>query len=312
MPSFSIVIPTYNRARLIERTLHSCLCQSFLDFEIIVVDDGSTDDTAAVVEQVALQDPRVRLLRHSRNRGACPARNTGADAAEGDWIICLDSDDELVTDALRVMRQRAAEVGSDISGLRFMCRLDNGEISPDPPLKDEVWDYADYIRWMESVIDGRQETLVVVRRQTFATARYPDGREAEAIYHLDFARRFAVRTCPTVVRLYHQDADNQLMRPDPQRSLRAAPDMARGLEAVFDRHGRPLSRWAPRAYSRHVSALATLQFLCGERVKGLRSSMRGLCDSPISPRTWVVLTLGLIGRRPLAWLQAQRIRRRAT
>ena len=91
-PFFSIVVPTYNRAGLIGPTLQSVLSQEFGDFELVVVDDGSTDDTAAVVARYA--DSRLRYLpKQNAERGA--ARNYGLARAQGEYVLFLDSDDRL-------------------------------------------------------------------------------------------------------------------------------------------------------------------------------------------------------------------------
>lgn len=91
-PLVSVVIPTFNRAGLLARALHSVRQQTYPNLEIIVVDDASRDDTATVVEKIG--DPRVRYLRHAKNRGGSAARNTGVRAACGDFIAFLDDDDE--------------------------------------------------------------------------------------------------------------------------------------------------------------------------------------------------------------------------
>lgn len=91
-PAVSVIIPTYNRAHLLGRAIHSVLAQSLADFELIVVDDASEDRTNAVVE--GYRDHRIRYLRHTENRGASAARNTGINAAQGEYICLLDSDDE--------------------------------------------------------------------------------------------------------------------------------------------------------------------------------------------------------------------------
>ncbi len=87
----SVVIPTHDRSQLLMRTLRSALWQRDIDLEIVVVDDGSTDDTAATVRSVG--DPRVRLLRHDQAQGVSAARNTGIEEARGGWIAFLDDDD---------------------------------------------------------------------------------------------------------------------------------------------------------------------------------------------------------------------------
>ncbi|MBY2983587.1 glycosyltransferase family 2 protein [Rhizobium leguminosarum] len=91
-PLVSVVIPAFNASRYIERTLRSAGRQTYRNLEIIVVNDGSTDDTARVVEQVALADSRIRLLS-TPNRGVAAARNTGIREAAGRFVAFLDADD---------------------------------------------------------------------------------------------------------------------------------------------------------------------------------------------------------------------------
>ncbi len=89
----SVVIPAYKRGHVIKRTLQSVLDQTHQDFEILVVDDGSRDETESVVASLAKEESRIRYFCHDTNRGAQAARNTGVKAAQGEWIAFLDSDD---------------------------------------------------------------------------------------------------------------------------------------------------------------------------------------------------------------------------
>jgi len=303
-PFFSIVIPVYNRAALIGRALRSCLEQDFIDFEIIVVDDGSTDGSVAAIRAVA--DPRVTLIEHERNRGVGPARNSGMSRASGEWIVCLDSDDELLPGALRSMYHRAASTGQDVDGLRFMVLMDNGFLSPDPPLIAEVWDYRAYVRWVEASFAGSQETMTVVRRRTFESVRYSEGRADEALYHLDFAQRFLVAACPDVVRLYHHDAGNQRSKPSVEQLTLEARDQALQTESLLRQHREALARWAPRAHHRFMAELATMHFLAGRRIAGIRAALRSLRRRPASARHWMIVLLGLAGPRPLAFMKMLR------
>jgi len=90
MPRFSIIIPTYNRADSVTNTLESCFTQTFDDFEIVVVDDGSKDNTVEVLKGV--DDARLKIVTQD-NAGPAAARNTGMDNASGEYIAFLDSDD---------------------------------------------------------------------------------------------------------------------------------------------------------------------------------------------------------------------------
>ncbi|MBN1268841.1 MAG: glycosyltransferase family 2 protein [Kiritimatiellae bacterium] len=94
----SVIMPVYNRAPVVGRALASVLRQDYADLELLVADDGSTDDTTAVIG--AVKDPRVRLLRLERNIGAAAARNEALKAATGAFIAFQDSDDEWLPDKL--------------------------------------------------------------------------------------------------------------------------------------------------------------------------------------------------------------------
>ncbi len=94
MTTVSVVLPTYNRVRTLERAVHSVLAQSFTDLELIVVDDGSRDNTHELMTRLADSDRRVRYIQHPANLGQSRARNTGISSAAGKFIAFQDSDDE--------------------------------------------------------------------------------------------------------------------------------------------------------------------------------------------------------------------------
>jgi hypothetical protein len=308
-PHFSIAIPVFNRAGLVQRALASCLAQPFRDFEVIVVDDGSTDGSGAAA--AAAGDPRVRVVRQATNSGVSPARNRAAALAGGEWLICLDSDDELMPGVLAAMADETAAAPRSVDGFRFMCRLDDGSTSPMPPLAPGVWNYEADLRWAEAAsFGGRQETLPVVRTRTFSRVTYPAGRALESLYHLDFAAAFLTATSPTVARQYHADAPDQLTKPIPAVALARARDEAQALTTLLQRHGEALSRYAPRLHAQYTRGVATQLFLAGDRAGGIRALRSARDTSGGRGAELAVLALGLLGPRPLAWAQAARARRR--
>lgn len=94
MPEVSVIIPVYNKCKYIETSLRSVLEQSFRDLEVIAVNDGSTDESLAVLNQLAEADERIRVL-DIPNGGVSNARNVGLSYARGQWIQFLDADDLL-------------------------------------------------------------------------------------------------------------------------------------------------------------------------------------------------------------------------
>lgn len=114
----SVVIPTYNRAATIERAIDSVLRQSYDNIEVIIVDDCSTDDTAAIVERYS--DDRVHLYRLDKNAGACIARNKGIERARGRYIAFQDSDDEWFSNKLEVQIEQMVRDGAALSFCNFV------------------------------------------------------------------------------------------------------------------------------------------------------------------------------------------------
>lgn len=106
-PFFSIVLPTYDRARLLDRALESVLAQRETCWELLIADDGSTDGTWASLCDWTRRDDRIRCWRHS-NRGQAASRNQLLPHARGQWIVFLDSDDEFLPDHLLLRRQAIA------------------------------------------------------------------------------------------------------------------------------------------------------------------------------------------------------------
>ena len=122
-PFFSVVIPVYNRALLLAEALRSVLAQTDQDFEIIVVDDGSTDNPARTVEELA--DPRIVFVRQE-NRGGGAARNAGIDKARGRFIAFLDSDDCFFPHHLASMRKLLQNAPGTVGYARILVNRGEG------------------------------------------------------------------------------------------------------------------------------------------------------------------------------------------
>jgi glycosyltransferase involved in cell wall biosynthesis len=133
-PLVSVVIPTRNRAHLLQRTLESVLKQSTQDLEVIVVDDGSTDNTRAVV---AAANPHILVLRHPEPAGVSVARNRGIAAARGTWIAFCDDDDLWAPNKLQEQLTAADQAGANWAyagdvNVDDQLRVVSGGPPPDP------------------------------------------------------------------------------------------------------------------------------------------------------------------------------------
>lgn len=158
-PRVSVVIPVLNRRDVVLSAIDSVLGQTFRDVEVIVVDDGSTDGTA---DAVGSQRPGVRVLRLPENRGPAAARNAGTAVARGDLVMLLDSDDELLPDALaRHVAALDADPGAVLSCSRLGYKGAKVTNLPDQPPQGDLG------ALLLQLLDGRFPALLsscVIRR----------------------------------------------------------------------------------------------------------------------------------------------------
>lgn len=112
-PVVSVIIPVYDTVSFLTQAVESVLHQSFPDWELILVDDGSSDGSETVCDNYAASDPRIHVI-HQENQGVSAARNKGLSAAAGDYLQFLDSDDWLSADALEILTRTISESGADM------------------------------------------------------------------------------------------------------------------------------------------------------------------------------------------------------
>ena len=126
MPLISIIIPIYNVEKYIHETLGCIINQTFNNWECILVDDGSSDNSPAICDEYAKKDKRIRVI-HKPNGGLVSARNAGYDVATGDWMMYVDGDDWLDADCCQIMLDAIAENPDvDILNISFIRNI--GEI----------------------------------------------------------------------------------------------------------------------------------------------------------------------------------------
>lgn len=305
MPTFSVVIPAFNREHHISRAVRSCLNQENATFEVVVVDDGSSDNTFGIAAGIA--DPRLSVLRHPVNRGANAARNTGALAAKGDWIIFLDSDDELAPGALDTISAIAGKAADDVHRLAFMYRRDDGRVSPLPALREQIVDYPAYLAWLE----GRQiyDFLPCTRKLTFEYVRYSESHWSDtALYQMAFAKRYRTWFREEIVAFVHLDAVNRVsyMRRTPKQSRISAAELGKNVDTLLECHGDAMRKLAPRRLQMFCRLRAAYHFLAGNRAAGIRQGFACLRATPWLPEVWFLLILGVANTSALAKVRSWR------
>jgi glycosyltransferase involved in cell wall biosynthesis len=200
-PLITVITPAYNRAWLLPQAMDSVLRQSFQGFRYIIVDDASTDRTAAIVETTAQADPRITLVRHRENRGPGPARNTALALCESDYVAFLDSDDLWEPEFLATMYRHLAAEGENCQAAFCWSRtIDfdglcmDGEAQQPPP----VGRY-DLVRTFKAGNPPRNGSSLLVRKAAIQRAggfgERRLGEDAELWLEMLSASREAYFSC---------------------------------------------------------------------------------------------------------------------
>lgn len=200
----SIVVPAYNASSTIKKTVGDILDQTYRDFELIIVDDGSVDNTPAIADDIAAMDARVRVI-HQDNRGMSIARNVGTMAARGSHVLYLDSDDRIEPYCLEYLVRGLNESHADIAcGLVDRVRENYEPSGVTAPFGYEVFDQRDALSEM---LTGRKLMIGtwcrLVPRQWMLEQPFLDGKYYEDLsntYRVNLmAGKIALVTCV----LYH-------------------------------------------------------------------------------------------------------------
>lgn len=143
----SIIVPVYNSEKYLDQCIQSILAQTYTDFELLLIDDGSTDSSSAICDRYAEQDSRVRVF-HKENGGVSSARNLGLDNAKGEWVTFIDSDDLVKSDYLKSMIEQA-DADLIMSSFEFIGKIEDWDNSISDKLyhKEEIKDFLERYIW---------------------------------------------------------------------------------------------------------------------------------------------------------------------
>ena len=187
-PLFSVIVPVYNRAHALKAALQSILAQTCQDFEIVIVDDGSTDDPKAAID--AIGDPRIRYVRQE-NRGGSAARNRAIDEARGEYIAPLDSDDLFLPHHLETMRRLLDGTTNTVGYARMIVDRGNGRSLIKPPRAIRAGEHmATYLMCDRGFVPT---ITVVVERAIARRVRYDE--QLPFAQDMDFALRLYLGGC---------------------------------------------------------------------------------------------------------------------
>ena len=309
-PFFSIIVPVWNREESIKRCLSSVAQQDYLDYEVVVVDDGSDDASLAVLKEYT--DPRMRVLCHTNNQGVCAARHTATSHSCGAWVLSLDSDWTLVPSALSTLAALAARASQDVGVIGAYAKSDQGELWPGNPLPDRVFGFVEFLNWMDTAQPS--DFLSCRRREVFDEITWPTDRRLELQFNLRVARAWKTLVCRDVLATAFTDCSNRYMTDQSPcgvaRKLARAADEAKSHEEILEEFGADLKRHVPRAYFNLLLGTSHKHFCAGNRLRGLKYAQIGLTQKPWIVRAYAKTLIGLMGPKAMALLGSSQFAQR--
>ena len=170
-PLVSVIMPAYNAEKYIGEAIASVCAQTYENWELLILDDGSADRTAEIAQTYAQRDARIRVLRNPQNMGAAKTRNRGFDIAKGEWIALLDSDDVWHSDKLEKQLAVAGRAGADIIYCSYALVNESGAHLSDY-IVPETTSYDAMLR--ESVLSCSTVLLrqLILREHHFSAEHY--------------------------------------------------------------------------------------------------------------------------------------------
>lgn len=230
--TISIIVPVYKTERFLNACIASILAQTFTDFELILVDDGSPDNCPALCDAAAAKDSRIRVI-HQKNRGLSGARNAGLDAAEGEWIAFVDSDDTITPDFCAKLYHAAQENGAQMAVCNYR-QVDEALT----PIREQYLHVRREVLTPEQALE--RSTLLpymvvwnkLYHRSIFAQLRFAEGKLNEDTLLIAYAYEKAekIANIPDAMYLYRKVAGSIVNSKVTLRNL----DRVEANYAVFE------------------------------------------------------------------------------
>lgn len=207
----SVIVPVYNTKKYLKRCVDSLACQTYPEYEIILIDDGSTDGSDKLCDEISSLNSKIRVI-HQENGGLSKARNRGIDAAKGEYLSFIDSDDFVHPRMLELLHKNLMEYDADISVCSYW-QLDEGEPIVDNICSEKVSFFEGHAI-IRQLFENRVETVVawnkLYKKEMFEQLRYAVGKLHEdefIIHHLLYkCQRIVYSSCKLYYYLNHSES----------------------------------------------------------------------------------------------------------
>lgn len=298
-PKVTVIIPAYNRALLLPRTIKSILTQTFKNFELIIVNDASPDNTEEVIK--GFLDKRIVYIKHQKNRGLLGALNSGLDRAKGEYLIVISDDDEFLPDALETIVNKFADLSPrGVKILWFDCiDAETGHYSGSGLRKEG---YVSYKSYLCNEILG--DYWIALKREIIGKNRFEEQLwSTPSILYLKLHRQNKAYYIPKVIgKVYREHRYGRISLPET--SLNHINRVALTEKAFLKEHGKEIRTLCPnlKYYSQRLAGLAFYQILDGQKREGRKNLVDSLkCNFSLKYGLFFLLTL-VLNKKQLKFL----------
>ncbi len=290
-PIFSVIIPTYNGSRFIEQTIRSVLNQTFSNLELIVVDDGSTDNTASIIEKLASEDKRIILKKIPNSGGPTIPSNLGISLAQGKYIAFLDHDDEWKQDKL----EKVLKVFEENKKIDIVCSA--VEILQNETGKKQLSSLKRRINTKTDMLSGayfNTFSMIVVKKEVFQSVGVLDTKLLVFGDYEFMARSIAADKEvffidePLVVYRVHENNTSSLQKNIDRR--------VRDLMYILSSHADIYNTHA-RAKAVVLQAIGRLNLEMGKKSEAIRYFCKSVLAWPFTIRGYIRIIVVLAGGR---------------
>lgn len=296
-PLVSVVTPAYNRASFLPRVWQSLKAQTERNFEWIIVDDGSTDNTPEVVEQLQKEDNRIRYIRFTANKGVNFARARGTEESKAPYLLFLDSDDTLYdSHTLALMLSEIRQTPDDIGTVAFLVVNDQGK--PKAFLEQER-----IVLGHEEIVceeKARGEFIGICKRDYLAAAPWSPYQGLECFHHWARARYFRTLFIGRPGLIAYSDANERLT--GAASAIRRAKSMAEGNLKLIADHEEVWKRCCPKQLGRYLFYAGMYFALAGQTGKAFACAWKALWHNGPVLKSAMVLFSCLLPAPIRRWL----------